>query len=118
MTAHDTNGPMDRARTERLLGALAKCAGRGARVVAFTESHAMLVLRVALDDGQSVTLMCGECARVEFSRRWMVGRINYVVRSSAPYRYGLTDEAGAFRVDCGVVVVADDPDDWKRGEIA
>lgn len=116
MTSHDTNGPMSPSRTQALLESLARCRGGRAKIVAFTESHSMLVLRVMSEGAETVTLMCGECTRVESNTRWNVGRLEYAVASTAPYRYRLTDLERGFLVECGVVLVAEHPDDWKCAE--
>lgn len=113
----DMNGPMDRERTERLLRAIGGCSGAHAKVVAFTESHRMLILQLTLADKQPVTLMFGECSRIETSTRWTVERLDYRVVSSDPYRYRLIDPGAAFSVECGVVFVTDDPDEWRSTEL-
>lgn len=116
MTSHDTNGPMSPERTQALLESLARSTDGRANIVAFTESHAMLVVRVKSQAGETITLMCGGCTRVESNTRWRVGRLEYGVASTAPYRYRLTDSERGFLVECGVILVAEHPDDWKRAE--
>lgn len=76
----------------------------------------MLVLRITLQADESITLMCGECTRVESNTRWSVGRLEYAVSSTDPHRYRLMDSEHGFLVECGVVLVAEHPDDWKRAE--
>ena len=110
---YDLNGPMDAARTDALLRALDACKEGNARVVAVTESHAMLVLRVTMEGAEPVTLLCGECRRIETTMRWHVVRIRYDVLSTEPYRYRIFDADAGFSVECGVVRVAGHPDEWK-----
>lgn len=109
----DVNGPMDVSRTQALLDALELCDGASATVVAVTESHAMLVLRMTPARGDTVTLLCGECRRIETCLRWPIVRLEYDVSSTTPYRYRLFDTAAGFSVECGVIFVAHHPDEWK-----
>ncbi|WP_146653549.1 hypothetical protein [Labilithrix luteola] len=116
MKRYDTTGPMHAARTEKLLDALWQCEGRPASVIAFTQSHSMLVVRVDLAEASSLTLMCLACTRTEFVPRWTVGKLVYSVVENAPHLYRLVDESCRFRVDCGAVDVTSDPDMWRRGD--
>jgi len=116
MSIHDVTGPMDNARTGTLLRALAVLDGAGGRVIAFTESHAMLVLRFTQEANPPTTILCGACTRIETPARWQVRHLEYSVTSTAPHLYRLTDSAAGFAVDCGVIRVAVTPDEWRQAE--
>lgn len=111
---HDATGPMDKLRTEELLRTLDGCEGCAARIVAVTESHAMTVIRIDKQESTPITIMCGDCSRLESDMRWTIGRFRYQVLSTAPYRYKLFDIDARFSVECGVVRVAAAPDEWKK----
>lgn len=114
MGTHDLTGPMDGARTDALLQLLAGLDGAVGRVVAFTESHAMLVLRFTRESSPPATLLCGACVRIETPIRWHVGRLEYTVTSTTPHVYRLIDRVSGFAVDCGVIRIASTPDEWQQ----
>ena len=116
MSIHDVTGPMDNVRADTLLRALAGLDGAVGRVIAFTESHAMLVLRFREEAYPPTTILCGACARIETPTRWQVRHLVYSVTSTTPHLYRLTDIAAGFAVDCGVIRVAVTPDEWKEAD--
>lgn len=116
MSLHDVTGPMDDARTDALLRAVAGLDGASGQLIAFTESHAMLVLRFTQENHPPTTILCGACARIAMPTRWQVGHLEYSVVSRAPHIYRLRDMSADFAVDCGVIRVALSADEWKQAD--
>lgn len=116
MRVHDVTGPMDNERTSVVLRALAELDGATGRVIAFTESHSMLVLGFTRGASAPTVILCGACTRIMLPTRWQVSQLEYSVTSTNPHAYQLADNAAGVAVDCGVIRVALTPDEWKEAD--
>lgn len=82
-----------------------------ARIVAYSESHSELVLRV---EGPSnvvrTSLVLSACRRIEAPTRWRGVALRFESVANEDFLYALVDDAVRFRVVCGLVLVGDPRD--------
>src|SRR5262245_12336236 len=102
-------GPMDNFRRAALTAALAAANGLESRaeILAFTISHAELLVRVTSGTAMSLVLRLSGCTRIEAAVRWRGVRLIFedLPNSADSGRYVLFDKEAGFRVLCSLVLI-------------